>query len=82
MFYRHLELCYPHFPTEQDFIHSVLGSGNIQSHTQDGDLYLLGRFAQEWSRLKAGGKLLPDLLAFYQWLHTSLGKPALCILMD
>jgi len=73
-FNRSLELCYPHFPTEQDFIHSVLSSGDICSYTQKGDLYLLGQFAQEWSRLQAGGLLLPDLVEFYQWLHTALGR--------
>ena len=73
-FTRSLELYYPHFPTEQDFIHSVLSSGDICSYTQKGELYLLGRFAQEWPRLQAGGLLLPDLVKFYQWLHTALGK--------
>ena len=76
-FNRSLGLCYPHFPTEQDFIHSVLSSGDICSYTQKGKLYLLGRFAQEWPRLQAGGLVLPDLVEFYQWLHTALGKPAL-----
>ena len=76
-FCRHFGLCYPHFPTEQDFIHSVLTSGDIQSHTQGGDLYLLDRFAQEWPQLQAGGLLLPDLLEFYQWLHTALCEPVL-----
>ena len=65
---------YPHFPTERDFIHIVLNYGDIQRHTQGGDLYLLGRFAQEWPRLQAGGLLLPDLLEFYWWLHTAVGK--------
>ena len=76
-FNRSLELYYPHFPTEQDFIHSVLSSGDICSYTQKGELYLLGRFALEWPRLQAGGLLLSDLVEFYKWLHTALGKPAL-----
>ena len=76
-FNRSLGLCYPHFPTEQDFIHSVLSTGDIYSYTQKGKLYLLGRFAQEWPWLQAGGLLLPDLVEFYQWLHKALGKPAL-----
>ena len=37
--------------------------------------YLLARFAQEWPQLQAGGLLLPDLVEFYQWLHTALSKP-------
>ena len=75
LFNRSLGLCYPHFPTEQEFIHSVLSSGDIC--TQKGKLYLLGRFAQKWPQLLAGGLLLPDLVEFYQWLHKALGKPAL-----
>ena len=76
-FNRSLGLCYPHFPTEQNFIHSVLSTGDICSYTQKGKLYLLSRFAQEWPRLQVGGLLLPDLMEFYQWLHTALGKPEL-----
>ena len=76
MLCRRLQLCYPHFPSESDFTHSVLSSGDIRSHARGGELYLLARFAQEWPRLQAGGLLLPDLVEFYQWLHTALGKPA------
>jgi len=71
---RRLELRYPHYPSERDFTHSVLSSGDIRNQAQGGDLYLLARFAQEWPRLQAGGMLLPDLVEFYQWLHTALGE--------
>ena len=74
MLRRRLQLYYPHFPSESDFTHSVLSSGDIQSHARGGELYLLARFAQEWPRLQAGGLLLPDLVEFYQWLHTALGE--------
>ena len=82
-FCRSLGLSYPHFPTEQDFVHSVLSSGDTQSHSQGGNFYLLGHFAQEWQWLQAGGLLLPDLVEFYHWLHTALGEPAqlLCQLL-
>ena len=73
-FNRYLGLCYPYFPTEQDFIHST---ENTCSYTQKGELYLLHHFAQEWPRFQTGGLLLPDLVEFYQWLHTALGEPAL-----
>ena len=76
MFCRSLDLCYPQFPTEQDFMHGVLNSGDIQSHSQGGNFYLLGHFAQEWRWLQAGGLLLPDLVEFYWWLHTAHGEPA------
>ena len=71
---RRLEFRYPHYPSERDFTHSVLSSGDIQHQAQGGDLYLLARFAQEWPRLQAGGTLLPDLVEFYQWLHMALGE--------
>lgn len=64
---------YPYFPSEQDFTHSVLSSEDIQSYAQGGELHLLTRFVLEWPRLQAGGLLLPDLVEFYWWLHTTLG---------
>ena len=76
-FCRQLGLCYPHFPTEQDFIHSVISSGDIQSHAQGGELHLLTWFTHELPRLQAGGELLPHLVEFYQWLHTTLGESVL-----
>ena len=82
MFFRSLGPCYPHFPTEQDFIHSVLSSGDIQSHSQGGNFYLLGHFVQEWRWLQAGGLLLPDLVEFYWWLHTALGEPIQLLTMS
>ena len=65
---RSLELCYPHYPTEQDFTHSVLSSGDVVRE----DIALLSRFSLQWRRLQAGGELLPDLVELYQWLHTDL----------
>ena len=44
-----------------------------QSSHLRGELRLLSHFATEWRRLQAGGALLPDLLEFYLWIHTSLG---------
>ena len=65
---RNLELRYPYYPTEQDFTHSVLSSGDVVRE----DIALLSRFSLQWRRLQAGGELLPDLVEFYQWLHTDL----------
>ena len=67
-------LCYPHFPSEQEFTHSLLSFRDIQRHAQGRDLHLLTRFTQEWPRLQVGGLLLPDLVKFYQWLHSVLGE--------
>ena len=66
--FRSLEQHYPYFPSEKDFTHSVLSSGDI---TRD-NFSLLSRFALQWPRLQAGGELLPDLVELYQWLHTFL----------
>ena len=71
--YRRLELHYPKFPSEEDFTHRLLGSGDLEQHSEGGELMLLSRFSMEWPRLQAGGLLLPKLVEFYQWLHTQLG---------
>ena len=68
VFPRNLELHYPYYPTEQDFTHSVLSSGDVVRE----DIALLSRFSLQWRRLQAGGELLPDLVELYQWLHTDL----------
>ena len=66
-------MIYPQFPSEEDFIHRLLSPGNLQQHSQGGQFMLLSRLSMEWSRLQAGGLLLPHLIEFYQWLHTNLG---------
>ena len=70
---RHLELIYPQFPSEEDFLHRLLNSRNLQN-SDDGQFMILSRFSVEWPRLQIGGLLLPYLVEFYQWLHTHLGK--------
>ena len=70
---RRLELHYPQFPSEEDFTHRLLGTGDLQQHSEGGELMLLSRFSMEWPILQAGGLLLPKLVEFYQWLHTQLG---------
>jgi len=35
-------------------------------------LFVLHRFTLEHERLQVGGALLPDLIEFYQWIHTHL----------
>jgi hypothetical protein len=65
---RNLELEYPCYPTEKDLTHSLL----TFQDTGTEDITLISQFTQQWQRLQAGGKLLPDLLEFYQWLHSEL----------
>jgi len=38
----------------------------------DEHLFVLHRFTLEHDRLQLGGALLPDLVEFYQWIHTRL----------
>ena len=51
-------------------------SQTILSSVDIGDaknkLYVLSKFVLEYPRLQAAGALLPDLLEFYQWIHTEL----------
>ena len=79
---RRLELHYPQFPSEEDFTHRLLGTGDLKQHSEGGELMLLSRFSMEWPRLQAGGLLLPKLVEFYQWLHTQLGKEYLNIMFS
>ena len=76
---RSLDRCYPQFSSEADFIHCILSYGDLEQHSEGGTLRGLSQFAQGWRRLQAGGLLLPDLVEFYQWLHTQLGKIILSI---
>ena len=38
----------------------------------DAHLFALHLFTLEYERLQLGGALLPDLVEFYQWIHTHL----------
>ena len=41
-------------------------------HNPENELYVLTQFALEYERLYIIGLLLPDLIEFYQWIHTEL----------
>ena len=49
----------------------MLASVNLSNVTKNPH-YVLSKFALVYPRLKAGGALLPDLIEFYQWIHTEL----------
>ena len=68
---RVLEVHFPHLPTEEEFSQSMLASVNLSNVTKNPH-YVLSKFALVYPRLKAGGALLPDLIEFYQWIHTEL----------
>ena len=67
-----MELHYPHFPSEQEFSHTILNAGDLEQHSEGGKLRFLTRFAMEWPLLKVGGDLLPDLVELYHWLHMNI----------
>ncbi len=58
-------------------MHRIVSYGELEQHSEGGDLRGLSEFAQGWRGLQAGGLLLPDLVEFYRWLHTELCK--LCV---
>ena len=49
----------------------MLASANLNDVTRN-QFYVLSKFALTYPHLKAGGALLPDLIEFYQWIHTEL----------
>ena len=67
---RCLETCYPHFPTMDEFRHTIFSS--VDTNSIQNELYLLSVFALEHHRLQAAGALLPDLLELYHWIHNEL----------
>ena len=69
-----MELCYPRFPSEVDFVDHILSQSDQEQFQAGGELDVVLMFCQEWKQIQAGGLLLPDLVEFYQWLHTQLGK--------
>ena len=68
LIYRKLDQCYPHIPTKHDFVKSM----NSAREGNSNYLYVLDRFNFDQKRLRIGGVLLPDLVEFYQWIHTHL----------
>ena len=53
-------------------MHCIISYGDLEQHSEGGELRVLSDFAQSWRTLQAGGLLLPDLVEFYRWLHTEL----------
>lgn len=67
--YRHLGSMYPHSPTMKEFCHTMLSHPDF-GNAPERPLYILSQLALNMSRLEAIGELLPDLIRFYNWLHT------------
>ncbi len=67
---RLLGVNYPTFPCENDLRHYVEQLPGVTNPTHE--LYPLSQFVKEQSHLRAGAAVLPDLVEFYQWLHTDV----------
>ena len=62
---------YPHLASENEYMKTLVGAREIHN-LNDEHLFLLHHFTLEHDRLQLGGVLLPDLVEFYQWIHTHL----------
>ena len=70
--YSAIEAHYPHYPSMNEFFQTLMSSPNIATAAENNELHVLSKFALEYPRLLTAGKLLPDLLELYQWLHSEL----------
>jgi len=68
---RTLNQQYPHLASENEYMKSLVAAREIHN-LNDEHLFILHRFTLEHDRLQLGGALLPDLVEFYQWIHTHL----------
>lgn len=62
---------YPHPATKNEYIKSLVEATEANNCNIE-HLFVLHRFTLEQKRLQIGGALLPDLMEFYQWIHTQL----------
>ena len=60
---------YPYFPTIEEFYHTMLSHSDFGNSPED-PLYIVSQLTLNMPRLEAAGYLLPDLIQFYNWLHT------------
>ena len=68
---RTLELHYPHPATENDLMKCLVDATEA-NNCNSTYLFVLHRFILEQKMLQIGGALFPDLIEFYQWIHTEL----------
>ena len=65
-----LDSYYPECATKETFLLQLLSSTRL--HDPTGPLYVLYQFVLKRPLFNAGGKLLPDLVDFYLWLHEEM----------
>lgn len=67
--HRMLDGHYPELASSKFFLNYILSSTSL--HDQTGFHFVLYQFILRRPLLNVGGKLLPGLVSFYQWLHES-----------
>ena len=68
--HRVLDEYYPQCATKKSFLLQILSSTRL--HGPTGSFYVLYQFVLRRPLFNAGGKLLPDLVDFYRWLHDEM----------
>ena len=63
---------YPHFPSVNELMHSIIRTRDQLYCSKDGKFWLLEKFTAELPKLLISANLLPDLVEFYQWLNMNL----------
>ncbi len=71
IFFRKLANEYPSFPSVENFLYCTQQNDDISQLFHSGDLYVIATFVVQQKKLQCGGYLLPDLIEFYNWLHSS-----------
>ena len=68
--HRVLDTHYPEFASKKSFLLQILSSTML--HDSTNSLYVLYQFVLRRPLFNAGGRLLPDLIDFYKWLHEEM----------
>ena len=65
-----MDKVFPVHANPTDFFLQLFSSSFIDE--KDGSLHILYQFILHRAKLNAGGKLLPELVQFYRWIHNEL----------
>ena len=69
-FHSQVDKVFPVHANPTDFFLQLFSSTFLNE--KDGSLHFLYQFILHRARLNAGGKLLPELVQFYRWIHNEL----------
>ena len=71
-FHRVLNYNYPQPLKKGQFLYQIISQLSLDQQKEGGEFHLLTRVAFEWDRLKAGERILTQLIQFYSALHSQL----------